>query len=163
MRPRGVVLFKIAILPTSTMLRMQVTKRGAKREVLNGKVIGDLAAHYDVIIIASTASDQFYEYLYNSMPLQQRSRFRLYGRTFFANQSTEEGGADELDGPTGISDPRSRGWMEILRENNILFEPLRKTMGEDLLPRMESFNWEHIEDFIIDDRVHIIRSEADIG
>ena len=80
---------KIAILPTSSLLRMEVVKRGKRRQALNGKVIGDLAAHYDIIIVGSTASDQFYEYLYNSLPLQQRSKLRLYGRSFFANQPTE--------------------------------------------------------------------------
>ena len=73
---------KIAILPTSKPLRLQVVKRGKVKQVLNGKMIGDLAAGYDLVIIGSTASDEFYEYLYNYLPLNQRAKFRLYGRSF---------------------------------------------------------------------------------
>ncbi len=146
---------KIAILPTSKPLRAEVVKRGKRRQTLNGRVIGDLAAHYDVIIIGSTASDQFYEYVYNHLPLQQRSRLRLYGRSFFANQPTE-------DSSDGINDPRTVGCMEILTETHIMFETLRKTMGPDLLPRMEHFSWENMEEFILDDRVEVLKSADDI-
>ena len=134
---------------------MQVVKRGRPRQALNGKVIGALAARYDVIIVGSTASDQFYEYLYNSLPLQQRSKLRLYGRSFFANQPTEVSIDD-------ITDPRSLGWVEILKENHIAFETVRKQMGPDLLPRMEHFSWENVENFITDDRVDVLKRPEDI-
>ncbi len=147
---------KIAILPTSKPLRMEVIKRGKRRQTLNGKVIGDLAAKYDMVIIGSTASDQFYEYLFNTLPLHQRAKFRLYGRSFFANQSTEVSD-DE------IADQRSRGWAEILTENHIAFETVRKTMGSDLLPRMERFTWERMEDFIQDSRVDVLRTIEQIS
>jgi hypothetical protein len=148
-------LAQIAILPTSKPLRIEVIKRGKRKQALNGKVIGELAAHFDLIICGSTASDQFYEFLFNSLPLNQRARFRLYGRSFFASQPIEEN-------PQDIRDPRSLGWMEILTENHINFEMVRKAMGSDLLPRMESFNWENMEDFILDGRVKVLRTEQEI-
>lgn len=152
----GCDLGKIAIMPTSRPLRTEVVKRGKRRQTLNGKTIGELASRYDMVIIGSTASDQFYEYLFGSLPLHQRSKFRLYGRSFFANQPTEDAESD-------ASNPRSIGWMEILRENNVMFEPVRKAMGPDLLPRMEHFDWEHLEDFIIDDRVDVLRDVEQIS
>ena len=144
---------KIAVLPTSKPLRTEVVKRGKRRQALNGRVIGDLAAKYDMVIIGSTASDQFYEYLFNTLPLV---KFRLYGRSFFANQSTEMS-EDE------IADQRSRGWAEILTENHVAFETVRKTMGSDLLPRMEHFTWERMEEFIQDSRVDVLRTIEQIS
>jgi len=146
-------LAKIAILPTSKPLRAEVVKHGKVKQVLNGKALGELAAKYDVVIIASTASDEFYQYLYNYLPLQQRPHFRLYGRSFFTGQEIPE----DADGPT---DQRTLGWMQILRENHINFDTLRKTMGEDLLPRMEQFNWQHMAEFIFDDRVDILNDRS---
>jgi len=134
---------------------MEVVKRGKRKQALNGKVIGELAAKFDLIICGSTASDQFYEFLYNSLPLHQRARFRLYGRSFFSSQPIEEHEGE-------INDARSLGWMEILNENHVNFETVRKAMGDDLLPRMERFNWENMEDFIIDDRVTVLKSIDEI-
>ena len=146
---------RIAVLPTSKPLRKKVTKRGKTRQTLNGGAIGELASHYDLVIVGSTASDQFYEYLYNSLPLHQRSKFRLYGRSFFADQPDQDESAQ-------ISGQRNVGWAQILQENHIMYEPVRKTMGEDLLPRMEHFDWEHLEDFVTDDRVDVLRSLEEI-
>ncbi len=145
---------RIAILPTSKPLRAQVVKRGKAKQVLNGKILGDLAANYDLVIIGSTASDEFYQYLYNYLPINHRSKFRLYGRSFFTAQPVPE----EVDDAT---DQRSTGWMQILAENHINFETVRKTMGSDLLPRMEHFNWQNMEGFIMDDRVVVLK-EADL-
>ncbi len=146
---------RIAILPTSKPLRIAVEKRGKRKQALNGKVIGELAARFDIIICGSTASDEFYEFLYNSLPLHQRAKFRLYGRSFFTNQPVDEAKGD-------VTDARTIGWMEILRENRISFETIRKAMGDDLLPRMEQFSWEKMADFIIDDRVTVLRDIHEI-
>jgi hypothetical protein len=143
---------RIAILTTSRPLRTQVVKRGKVKQVLNGKMLGDLGSNYDVVIIGSTASDEFYEYLNKILPLNQRSRFRLYGRSFFTAQPQ----VDENNDP---ADQRSMGWMTILKENRINFEPVRKTMGDDLLPRIENFNWQNMAAFILDDRVEVIGEE----
>lgn len=143
---------RIAILTTSKPLRLQIVKRGKVKQVLNGRMIGDLASNYDLVIIGSTASDEFYEYLNKSLPLNQRPKFRLYGRSFFTNQPQ----VDENNEP---ADQRSIGWMSILRENRINFETIRKTMGEDLLPRMEQFTWQTMAGFISDDRVEVISGE----
>ena len=148
-------LAKIAILPTSKPLRVQVVKRGKTKQALNGRMIGELAARYDLVIIGSTASDEFYEYLYNFLPLNQRSKFRLYGRSYFTSQPATED-------PDAANDQRSTGWMSILRENRINFEPVRKTMGADLLPRMEYFNWQSMGSFIADDRVTVLKGEEDL-
>jgi len=148
-------LARIAILPTSKPLRIQVVKRGKTKQVLNGKMIGDLAATYDLTIIGSTASDEFYEYVYNYLPLNHRPKFRLYGRSFFTSQPE----TDEIDEPM---DQRSIGWMNILKENHINFEPVRKTMGADLLPRMENFDWRNMAAFICDDRVEVLKGEEQI-
>ena len=145
---------KIAILPTSKPLRLQVVKRGKVKQVLNGKMIGDLAAGYDLVIIGSTASDEFYEYLYKYLPINQRPKFRLYGRSFFTSQPS----VDETDQPT---DQRSMGWMAILKENRINYESVRKTMGDDLLPRIEPFNWSNMADFIHDERVEVLSGEGE--
>jgi len=147
-------LAKYAILPTSKPLRSQIVKHGKTKQVLNGKILGDLAASYDLIIIGSTASDEFYQYLYNYLPIHHRSKFRLYGRSFFTAQPNPE---DTEEG----TDQRSSGWMQILTENRINFETIRKTMGADLLPKMEHFSWENMEDFILDDRVKVLK-EADL-
>lgn len=144
---------KIAILPTSKPLRSQIVKRGKAKQVLNGHIIGGLAASYDLVIIGSTASDEFYQYIYEHLPINQRPKFRLYGRSFFTGIEVPE------DADVG-TDQRSLGWMQILGENHINFEPIRKTMGPDLLPRMENFDWQHIEQFIMDDRVKVL-SEND--
>lgn len=141
---------KIAILASSKPLRTQVVKRGKTKQVLNGRILGDMAAKYDLVIIGSTASDEFYEYIYNFLPLHHRDKFRLYGRSFFSNQPKPE----TEDEP---ADQRSLGWMEILRENRINYEPVRKTMGADLLPRMEHFDWRKMAGFIFDDRVEVIK------
>lgn len=143
---------RIAILTTSKPLRTQVVKRGKVKQILNGKMLGELGSNYDMVIIGSTASDEFYEYLNKFLPLQQRSRFRLYGRSFFSNQPQVDENQDPID-------QRSMGWMTILKENRINFEPVRKTMGEDLLPRIENFNWQHMAAFILDDRVEVIGEE----
>jgi hypothetical protein len=146
-------LAKIAILPTSKPLRSQIVKRGKVKQVLNGHIIGNLAARYDLVIIGSTASDEFYQYIYEHLPIHQRPKFRLYGRSFFTGieiPADAEVGADQ----------RSLGWMQILAENHINFEPIRKTMGTDLMPRMENFDWRHIEGFVMDDRVKVL-SEND--
>lgn len=145
----------IAILPTSKPLRVEVIKRGKKKQALNGKVIGALAARFDLVICGSTASDQFYEFLFNSLPLRQRAKFRLYGRSFFAEQPLE-------DSEQNLRDARSIGWIEILKENHISFELIRKAMGDDLLPRMEHFDWEHMEDFIFDDRVTVFNTAEEV-
>ena len=147
---------RIAILPTSKPLRVQVVKRGKAKQVLNGKMIGELSAGYDIVIIASTASDEFYEYIYNYLPLNQRPKFKLYGRSFFSEQVQKE----EFDEPM---DQRSLGWIAILKENRINFEPIRKTMGADLLPRIEQFNWVNMADFIYDDRVEVLKGEEELS
>lgn len=143
---------RIAILTTSKPLRTQVVKRGKVKQVLNGKMIGELGSNYDLVIIGSTASDEFYEYLNKILPLNQRSRFRLYGRSFFTAQP-------QIDENNDPADQRSVGWMTILKENRINFEPIRKTMGDDLLPRIEAFNWVNMAAFILDDRVEVIGEE----
>lgn len=143
---------KIAILSSSKPLRTQVVKRGKTKQVLNGKVVGDLAANYDLVIIGSTASDEFYQYLYNYLPIHNRSKFRMYGRSFFTTQPIPE----ETD---EVQDQRSQGWMQILKENHVNFDSIRKTMGEDLLPRMEHFTWQNMEGFIADDRVVVLRED----
>jgi hypothetical protein len=147
-------LAKFAILPTSKPLRSQVVKHGRPKQVLNGKILGDLAANYDLVIIGSTASDEFYQYLYNALPLNYRSKFKLYGRSFFTSMEAPE---EE----TETTDQRTLGWMRILQENHINFETVRKTMGTDLMPRMEQFTWERMGDFIIDGRVIVLR-ESDL-
>ena len=144
---------KIAILPTSKPLRTQIVRRGKSKQVLNGKILGDLAARYDVVIIGSTASDEFYQYLYNYLPIHHRSKFRLYGRSFFTGIEAAEEGDD-------IMDQRSAGWLQILKENHINFESIRKTMGEDLLPRMEHFTWQNMEAFILDNRVEVLTEKS---
>jgi hypothetical protein len=145
-------LAKIAILPTSKPLRVLVVKRGKTKQVLNGKMIGELSSNYDLVIIGSTASDEFYEYVYNYLPLNQRVKFRLYGRSFFTSQR-------EVDDSEGPVDQRSAGWMAILKENRINYESMRKTMGPDLLPRIEQFTWQNMAAFILDDRVEVLSGE----
>ena len=145
----------IAILPSSTPLRVEVIKRGKKKQALNGKVIGSLAARFDLVICGSTASDQFYEFLFNSLPLHQRAKFRLYGRSFFSEQPLE-------DAEQNLRDARTIGWLEILKENHVSFELIRKVMGDDLLPRMEHFDWAHMEDFIFDDRVTVFSTAEEV-
>ncbi len=146
---------KIAILPTSKPLRHEIMRKGRAKQVLNGHVIGELAAKYDVVIIGSTASDEFYQYIYDRLPLHQRSKFRMYGRSFFTSQDIPEDAEPDLD-------QRSLGWMQILGENHINYETVRKTMGPDLLPRMERFTWREMREFIMDDRV-VVLSEQDFS
>ena len=140
---------KIAVLTSSAPLRKTTTHHGTTKQRLNMDAITELAERFDVVIIGSLAADEVYEYIERHLPHEARPRFRLYPRSFFHKFRTEEvlGGTDDL---------LNVAWTQILSENAIRFEVLRRKAGNNPHNRHEKFEWHHISDFITDERVTLV-------
>ena len=74
---------KIAILTSTRPLRERSIDVGREIEMLSPKKCSELAAQYDLIILGSRASDDFYERIRASLPKKVLDKFHLYSRGFF--------------------------------------------------------------------------------
>ncbi|HUU31330.1 MAG TPA: hypothetical protein VMY69_04440 [Phycisphaerae bacterium] len=140
---------KIAVLTSTAPLRKTTTRRGMTKQRLNMDAIAELAERFDEVIIGSLTADEVYEYLERHLPREARPRFHLYPRSFFHKFRTEE-----VLGTT--DDPLNVAWTQILSENAIRFEVLRRKAGHSPHSLHEKFEWRHISDFITDERVTLV-------
>jgi hypothetical protein len=140
---------KIAVLTTTRPLRERSNEMGREVEALSPRKCTALAEEYDLIIIGSRASDDFYDRIRSSLPRKVLEKFRMYPRSFF----------DRFKRPGSVSgehDDRDEGWKEVLRTNGINFLPSARMMGDNFRSGDQPFHWQRIADFIRDDRVTVI-------
>jgi hypothetical protein len=140
---------KIAILTSTTPLRKTTTRRGLTKQRMNLQALLDLADQFDVIIIASLAHDQVFEYMARHLSREIRPKFRLYPRSFFHSMRTPEV-------LRTADDPRNPGWERILSENRVTFEPFRSKLDQHNNYHQDRFDWKRLGDFITDPRVAMV-------
>ena len=140
---------RIAILPSTKSLRMKETGDRAAREKLNPAACANLAKNYDRVIIGSTASDELFRQIAESIPTKARENFKLYSRSYFRN----------FRGParTGKSkDVRDDAWKAILKENAIEFQESHKVVDDNFRTVTRHFSWKELKSYITDDRVDVV-------
>jgi hypothetical protein len=141
---------KIAILTSTKPLRVRVQEIGRTVETLSPQKCTDLAQKYDLVIIGSRASDDFFERIKMALTRKMRDKFLLYPRSFF-DRFKRRGAVP------GEHDDRDMGWKEILRANSINFVERARILTEDYTYEERSFRWGRIEQYIRDDRVTVIK------
>jgi hypothetical protein len=131
-------------------------RSGRQIEVVDPAMLMNLAARYELVIVASGASEKFYDRIRDTLTLKAQPIFRMYSREYF----------ERFSAPSVPTEDRVRAqhkaWQEILKENHVAFELQRKVMSEDYSPSFEEFNAEHLEEFISDPRVDFIHTREDI-
>ena len=140
---------RIAILPSTKPLRIKETGDQAAKEKLNPAACADLAKNYDRVIIGSTASDELFRQIAESIPPEARENFKLYSRSYFRN----------FRGParTGKSnDVRDDAWKEILKENAIEFQESHKVVDDNFRTVTRQFSWKELKTYITDERVEMV-------
>jgi hypothetical protein len=142
-------MLKIAILTTTKPLRQSVQEIGRTLETLSPSKCRDLAEQYDVIVIGSRASDEFYERIKSALPRKLLEKFQLYPRSFFERFKRRGNAPSEYD-------DRDEGWKEILRANKISFLPKARLIASDFKTDERPFHWTRLADFIRDKRVTVI-------
>ena len=115
---------KIAVLTSTRPLRQLTQEIGRSVETLSAKKCNALAQEYDLVIVGSRASDDFYERIKSALPRKMRDRFRLYSRSFFERFKRRGSVPSEYD-------DRDEGWKEILKANDINFVTNAKLLGND--------------------------------
>ncbi len=141
---------KIAILTSTRPLRERSMEIGREVEALSPKKCAELAEGYDLIIIGSRASDDFFERIRGSLPKKALDRFRLYSRGFFDRFKRRGALPSEYD-------DRDEGWKEILRANGVNFVAVARLVADDFRSADVPFHWTHLDRFIRDDRVTVVR------
>ncbi len=141
---------KIAVLTTTRPLRDRVIAMGRETETLSPKKLAALAEEYDLVIIGSRASDEFFERIQGVLPKRLADRLRLYPRGYFDRFKRSGSLPTEYD-------ERDDGWKEILKSNGINFVGVARLMGGDFRNQDSPFRWTHIDRFIRDDRVTLIK------
>ncbi len=141
---------KIAILTSTRPLRERSMEIGREVETLSPKKCAELAQEYDLVIIGSRAADDFYERIRGALPKKALDKFRLYSRGFFDRFKQRGALAGEVD-------DRDEGWKEILRANGVGYVTVARLVADDFRSADTPFRWTHIDRFIRDDRVTIIR------
>lgn len=139
----------IAILPSTKPLRIKETGGQPAREKLNPAACANLAKNYDRVIIGSTAADELFRQIAESIPPEARENFKLYSRSYFRNFRGRGG--------TGKSeDVRDDVWKEILKENAIEFQESRKVVDENFRTVTRHFSWKELKSYITDERVDVV-------
>ena len=141
---------KIAILTSTRPLRERTMEIGREMETLSPKKCAALAEQYDLIILGSRASDDFYERIRGSLPRKVLDKFRMYSRSFFDRFKRRGLLPSEYD-------DRDEGWKEILQANGIAFTPAARLLTDSDRNQDVPFRWTRLEHFIRDDRVTVIR------
>jgi len=144
-----VAVRKIAILTSTRPLRERTREIGRTVETLSPRKCTALAEEYDLIIVGSRASDDFYERIKSALPRKVLEKFRLYSRSFF-NRFKRMGGVP------AEYDNRDEGWKEILQANGISFVTETRLLGSSYAYEERSFHWTDLADFIRDERVTVI-------
>lgn len=142
---------RIVVLTSTKPLRERVQDIGRTVEVLSPQKCADLAEKFDMIIIGSRASDDFFEGIKQALPRKLLVKFRLYSRSFF-NRYRMPGTI-----PTG-QDNRDQGWQEILRANKVPFVTNARILGDDYKYTEKTFRWKNIEAFITDPDIVIMKA-----
>jgi len=142
---------KIAVLTSTRPLRQRIQEIGRSVETLSPTKCQALAQEYDLIILGSRASDDFFERIKSALPRRILEKFRLYPRSFF-NRFKNPGTI-----PSEFDD-RDQGWQEILRANGIPFVTHARVLRDDYTYDERRFHWTRLADFIQDDRVTVISS-----
>ena len=127
---------KIAVLTSTAPLRKTTTRRGTTKQRLNMDAVTELSERFDVVIIGSLAADKVYEYIERHLPREARPR-------------SEES-------LSSTDDPLNAAWTQILSENAIRFEVLRRKDSHNPHNRHEKFDWRNIGGFITDNRVTLV-------
>ena len=141
---------KIAVLTSTRPLRERAMDMGREVETLSPKKCTALAEQYDLVILGSRASDDFYDRIRGSLPRKVLDKFRLYSRGFFDRFKRHGLLPSEHD-------DRDEGWMEILRANGITFVASAVLSTGEYNHREMSFRWSRIDSFIRDERVTVIK------
>ena len=144
---------RIALLDSTRPLRTTEMHHGRERQVIDPKACMELAIRFDLIIIGSRASDKVFEKLTETISANMRRKFRLFSRTYF----DEYTGGDEVSDP-----PMNKAWLDILKNNHIIFELEAKVIGDDYSVTYEEFNWRKLKPFIADKRVVFIETREQI-
>ena len=140
---------KIAILTSTRPLRERTQEIGRTVETLSPRKCSALADEYDLIIVGSRASDDFYERIKAALPRKVREKFRLYSRSFFDRFKRMGGVPVEYDN-------RDEGWKEILQANGVSFVTEARLLGSSYMYEERSFHWTDLAGFVRDDRVTVI-------
>jgi len=140
---------KIAILTTTKPLRQSVMEIGRTVEMLSPAKCRDLAEQYDLVIIGSRASDEFYDRIRLALPRKLLQKFQFYPRSFFDRFKRHGEEAAEFD-------ERDEGWQEILKINAIPFLLSARIIGSDFKTDDRPFHWTNLASFIRDKRVTVL-------
>ncbi|HUU42417.1 MAG TPA: hypothetical protein VMX57_01470 [Planctomycetota bacterium] len=143
-------MHKIAILTSTRPLRERTQEIGRTVETLSPRVCNQLAQDYDLVIIGSRASDDFFERIRSALPFRMRDKFRLYSRSFF-NRFKRRPDAIGTE-----QDDRDAGWQDILRTHGVNFVTRARVLGDDFKYIDRNFHWSRLVDFIRDERVTVI-------
>jgi len=145
----GILMRKIAILTTTKPLRQSITEIGRTVEMFSPVKCRDLAEQYDLVIIGSRASDDFYERIRSALTRKLLEKFRFYPRSFFDRFKHRGEEPSEYD-------DRDEGWQEILKVNEIPFLTSARVIGGDFKTEERLFRWTRLADFIRDKRVTVV-------
>ena len=140
---------KIAVLTSTRPLRQRIQEIGRTVETLSPSKCQAFAKEYDLIILGSRASDDFFERIKSALPRRMMAKFRLYPRSFFDRFKSRGTIPSEFDN-------RDQGWQEILRANAITFVTEARLLCDDYTYDERKFHWTRLADFINDERVTVI-------
>lgn len=140
---------KIAILTSTRPLRERTQEIGRTVETLSPRKCSALADEYDLIIVGSRASDDFYERIKSALPRKVLEKFRLYSRSFFDRFKRTGGVPVEYDN-------RDEGWKEILQANGVSFVAEARLLTGNYMQEERIFHWTDLAEFIRDDRVTVL-------
>jgi hypothetical protein len=140
----------IALLTSTSPLRKTAARQGITKQRFNLEACFELAERFDVIIVASIAADEVFQYMEGHLPRDLRAKFRFYSRSFFHQFQSQ----DVLHASDDMRDP---GWQQILSENGIKYEMLLHPRGgKGVVAGQEKFSWERLGEFITDGRVTLV-------
>ena len=140
---------RIAILTSTRFLCKEIPRHGrTPRRAIDPRACVALAEKFDLVIIASGATDKVYEHISQALPVQIGHKFRLHSRSDLARRAHS---APELD-----DQALALAWMQILKENGIFFLTEREVVNEDYSTSTEKFDSRNMKDFIVDDRVTLV-------
>jgi len=140
---------RIAILVSTAPLRKTTTRLGVTKQRLNLEACIELGRKFDLVIVGSLAADEVFRYIEQHLPREIRPRFRLYPRSYFHHFDTNAV-------RRSTEDPRNAAWQQILSENGVDFEVLRKRVGPDRRRQEHKFQWDAMSSFVTDPRVTLV-------
>lgn len=147
------VIKGIALLTSTRPICRDVPRPGGgvPKRAIDPRACAALGQKFDLVIIASAASDKVYDRITQVLPAGIRRKFRFYSRTFF----------DKLSDPAHVDFAEqglSEGWKQILKANSIFFVTEREVVNDDFSTSFESFHWRKMRHFVNDRRAVLIDS-----